>query len=121
MDICSYLVWLPSLCACADPEIFARGGPTLKTFIFFDEGREDQNSTKRGSSSARQQNAISMAFRWRADDGRFGSFVIFQWIWDSIAKKPYIFVIFSGGGGPDPLSPPPLDPRMMCAIWISTV
>ena len=35
-----------------------------------------------------------------------GSFVIFQGIRTSIAKKPYIFVIFQGGGGgPDPLSP----------------
>ena len=29
----------------------------------------------------------------------------------SITKKPYIFVIFRGGGGPEPL-PPPLDPPM---------
>ena len=36
-----------------------------------------------------------------------GSFVIFQGIRTSIAKKPYIFVIFQGG--PDPLSSP-LDP-----------
>ena len=38
-----------------------------------------------------------------------GSFVIFQGIRTSIAKKPYIFVIFKGG--PEPLSPP-LDPPM---------
>ena len=31
--------------------------------------------------------------------------VIFQGILTSIAKKPYIFVIFQAG--PDPLSPPP--------------
>ena len=31
----------------------------------------------------------------------------------SFAKKPNIFEIFQGGGGPDPLSPP-LDPHM----WI---
>ena len=30
---------------------------------------------------------------------------------DTIAKKPYIFVIFKGGG-PDALPPPLLDPRM---------
>ena len=35
----------------------------------FYEGREDPNSTKRVPSSARQRNAIQMAFRWRADDG----------------------------------------------------
>ena len=50
-----------------------------------------------------------MAFRWRADDGQslnagLGSFVIFQGIRTSIAKKPYIFVIFQGGGGAEPLS-----------------
>ena len=36
--------------------------------------------------------------------------VIFQGIRTSIAKEPYIFVIFQGG--PNPLSPSPLDPRM---------
>ena len=57
-----------------------------------------------------------MAFCWRADDGLtlntglvclFFFFVFFQWILTSIAKKPYIFGIFQGGGGPDPLHPPP--------------
>ena len=79
-----------------------------------------------------------MAFRWHADDGPtliaglvYSSFVIFQGIRTSIAKKPFMFVIFqgggegvrtsiaknpymfvniSGGGGPDPLSP----------LWICT-
>ena len=57
-----------------------------------------------------------MAFRWRTDDSttwnaglvQFCSFVIFQGISTSIAKEPYIFVIFQGG--PDPLPPP--DPHM---------
>ena len=43
-----------------------------------------------------------MAFRWRADDGPLlldGSFVIVQGIRTSIAKKPYIFVIFQWGVG----------------------
>ena len=40
--------------------------------------------------------------------------MIFQGIWTSIAKKPYIFVIFQGGG-PTPLSPP-LDPPMKVAV-----
>ena len=38
---------------------------------------------------------------------QLGSFVIFQGVWTSIAKKPYILWFFrSGGGGesPDPLS-----------------
>ena len=41
----------------------------LRTFFFFDEGREEPNSAKSGTSSAHQQNAILMAFRWRADNG----------------------------------------------------
>ena len=47
--------------ACADPESFVRGGPTLTTFclsffffFFFDEGRIQVS----GPSSARQRNAI---------------------------------------------------------------
>ena len=48
-----------------------------------------------------------MAFRWRTDDGPticdglvVGSCVIFKGILSNIAKKPYIFVIFQGGGRP---------------------
>ena len=59
----SFLAWY----TCADPESFVRGGPTL-TGILVDEGG-DKNTTKSGPSSARQRNAINMAFRWRADGG----------------------------------------------------
>ena len=75
-----YCLHKQSMDACADPEIFVRGGPK-----FF------------------------MALRWRADDGptlnagSIGSFVIFQGMWIRIAKKPYCD--FSGEGGPDPQSP----------------
>ena len=37
-----------------------------------------------------------------------GSFEIFQGIQTSIAKKPYIFVIFQGGSEPPVPPPPPL-------------
>ena len=47
--------------------------------FFVSEGRDNPNTTKNGPSSARQRNAILMAFRlradavmaflWRADDG----------------------------------------------------
>ena len=47
---------------------FTHGGPNLKTF-FFDKGIEDTTIALNGPSSARQRNAIEMAFRWRADDG----------------------------------------------------
>ena len=36
---------------------------------FFDEGKEDLNSTKSGPASVRKRKAILMAFRWRVDDG----------------------------------------------------
>ena len=49
-----------------------------------------------------------MVFRWQADDGPTLNAALvasdFQGIRTSIAKKPYIFVIFQGVG-PDPLSP----------------
>ena len=48
-----------------------------------------------------------MAFRWQADDGPTlnAGLVAFDFkeIRTSIAKEPYVFVIFQGG--PDPLSP----------------
>ena len=39
-----------------------------------------------------------------ANDGQLVSFVIFQGIWISIAKKPCIFVFFQRGPGPTPPS-----------------
>ena len=50
------------------------GGPNLTMFFFcfvflVDEGREDSNTTISGPSSARQRNAIKIAFCWRVDDG----------------------------------------------------
>ena len=50
-----------------------RGSNFDNVFLFFlhviDEGREDPITTISGLSSARQRNAIKMAFHWRADDG----------------------------------------------------
>ena len=70
----------------------------LTTFFFFlvDEERDDQIPYKpiSGPSSACRRNAIYIAFCWRVDVGPFCSFVNFQGIRTSIAKKPFIFVIF---------------------------
>ena len=41
-----------------------------------------------------------------------GRFVILQGIQTNVAKKPYSFVIFCGGGGVVLTPCPPLDPRM---------
>ena len=56
-----------------------------------------------------------MAFRWWTDDGRLGSFVIFQGIRTSIAKKPYIFYVSGGSGHPAPPLDPPMDLLPICA------
>ena len=61
---------------------------------------------------------------WRGDDGHTlnvglvqCSFMIFQGILTSIAKKPNIFCDFSGGRCPDPC--PPLDPPMtLVSVYI---
>ena len=58
-----------------------------------------------------------MAFHWRADDAPTLNAglvaAIFQGIRNCIARKPYIFVIFHGGGGGSGPPVPPLDPHML--------
>ena len=52
-------------------------------------GREDPNITQNGPSSARQRNAIEMAFRWRTDDGStLTAGLVFDGIRTSISRKP---------------------------------
>ena len=87
----------------------------------FYEGREDPNTTKSGPSSARQRNAIEMAFRWRADNGQtlnaglVAFTVIFQQIRINFAKKNYSIVIFQGRVR----KPYPGDQRMLVQHSIS--
>ena len=50
------------------PRKFCQRGSNFEN-VFFYEGIEDPNTTISGPLLARQRNAISMAFRWRADDG----------------------------------------------------
>ena len=53
--------------------MFCQRGPNLITvfcgFFLVDEGIEEPSTAINGPSSACQRNAISMAIRWRADDG----------------------------------------------------
>ena len=67
-----------------------------------------------GPPAKRQLNGILLACRcWPNIECWLGSLVIFQGIRTSIAKKPYIFVIFRGGGGGGSGPPvPPLDPNL---------
>ena len=46
-----------------------RGSEGYNFNFFFDKGRKDSNTTIKGPSTARQRNAIQMAFRWWADGG----------------------------------------------------
>ena len=67
LNLCS--AFRKSVTACADADNFVKGGPTLTILFSVDEGNETPNTTISGPSSARQRNAILMAFRWHADDG----------------------------------------------------
>ena len=54
-----------------------------------------------GPPAKRHLNGVSLAGRWLPNiECWLFSFVIFQGIWTSIAKKPYISVIFQRGSGP---------------------
>ena len=48
---------------------FCQRGSTFDKLFLVHEGIGDPNTAINGPSSARQRNAIEMAFRWRADDG----------------------------------------------------
>ena len=76
--------------------------------LFFMRGEWIQKALKEGYH--RPASETPFTFRWQADDGPTLNAclvaLIFREIWTSIAKKPYIFVIFFQGGK-DPLPPPP--------------
>ena len=100
--------------ACADPEGFVSGGPTLSKLTWHFFGGWGGGGGGRGwwenVCLPAKRHLNEMAFRWRADDGPTVNadwcFVIFQGIHTSIAKKPYILVIFrwAGSGSPVPHS-----------------
>ena len=81
------------------------GSNSTLTLLFFlvDEGREDPNTTKRRPLSAHQHfagvptMALHCILARKLCD-------FFQVIRTSIARKPYIFVIFKGGRGGGPAS-----------------
>ena len=92
-----------------------RGSNSDNVFFFLvDQGREDQNITKSGPLLARQENLIKWCF---ADGQKLNSGLVFQRIWTSIAKKPYILWFFRGSG--PPVAPPPLDPPVKLSFKIS--
>ena len=63
----------------------------------------------------RHLNGVSMTGRWGPiTECWLGSFVVLQGIQTNIAKRPYIFVIFQGGGSGPPI--PPLDSHMNLSV-----
>ena len=106
--------------SCADPESFARGGPTLTCFffVFFLMRHRIQIP----QYVCQQWPASKTLFKWRLNgfllacrgwpnmECWLGNLVLFQGIWSSIAMKPHIFFYFSGRSGP-PV--PPLDLPMI--------
>ena len=73
-------------------------------FFFFlvDEGIEDPSTALIGPSSVRQRNAVKWRFAGVPMIAHHGMLAWqlcdFKRIQTSISKKPYIFVIFQGGG-----------------------
>ena len=94
-------------------EFFQRGS-NFFTFLV-DLEREDPTTTLSGPLSARQQNAIQMAFRCQADGGPTLNAglvaAIFRGSGPVLLENP-IFCDFSEGGVRTPFTPP-LDPHMM--------
>ena len=108
-------------------ESFVRGGPNLIDFFLkFSFSWWGNIGSKYHYKWAifcppakRHLNGVLLAGRWWPNiECWLGSFVVFQGIRTSIAKKPYIFVIFQGAGGLDHLSHP-LGPPMYCGIFRS--
>ena len=96
-------VWIMVLCtfSCADPESFVRGGPNLIKKKNGWWGIEDLNTAINGPSTARQRNAIEMAFRWRTDDGQtlnvgLVALCFFRGFGPALQRNPIFFVISQG-------------------------
>ena len=99
--------------SCADPESFVRGGPTLTVFFFvffscFFFWLMIRGRTQIPLLAGHQRPASETQFKWGFAGGpmmaQLVAFFYFKEIWTSIAKEPYIFVIFQGGSGP-PIPP----------------
>ena len=90
--------------------------PNFDGFFFFSfffkccgGEKSQQNTTISGHLSARQRNAIQMAFPWRTVGGlTLNADLAALWFvrgsWPVLLRNPIYFVIFQAG--PDPLPPP---------------
>ena len=93
--------WAVQCLSCADPEIFVRGGPTLKSFFSWGEGGS-KNHYKRATIG--QPVKPHKTYRWWPNiECWLGSFVIFRGSRPVLLRNP-IFCDFSGGSEPCPHS-----------------
>ena len=96
-------------------KVFSEGVQVLHHFFFsfFYEGKNDLNTSISGPSSARQQNAIWMAFCWRAHlSPKLNAGLVALWFFRGsgpvLLENPIFFVIFSRVGGGGGFGPPVL-------------
>ena len=82
---------------CADPESFFQRESNF-VYVFF------VDTTISGPLSSPHHFFSLVGRWWPITECWLGSFVVLQGIQTSIAKRPYIFVIFQGSGPPIPLS-----------------
>ena len=110
--------------ACTYTESLFRGGPFFLVFLV-DWGGGERGSKCHykwaiiGLPAKGHLNGVSLAGRWWPNtECWLVNFVVLQRIWTNMPRNA-IFFDFSGGGGgvPDPLSTPPLDPRMDWHFW----
>ena len=98
--------------SCADPESFAIGVRLWLCFFpsWWGERRPKYNHKRANSGSPAKchLNGVSLSYLWWPNiEFWLGNLVIFQRIRNSIARKPYSFVIFQGEGSGPHVPPPP--------------
>ena len=91
-----------ALHACADPEHFVRGGSQRGP-------KCHKKWTTIGPSAKRLWNGVLLACKWPTIECWLGNFVIFRASGSILLGNPIFLRFFrGGGGGRDPLPPPPL-------------
>ena len=88
-----------------EPQKNKQACPVVKSFIFgwYDQGIEGTDTSKSGPLSVRQQNAIKMALRGRADDGpTLNTGDLDPWV---LIRNHIIFYFSGGSWHPAPSRP----------------
>ena len=98
---------------------FFQRGPTLRVFYLLFFSWYHYKRAIIVPQAKPYLNGVSLVGQWwPITECWLGSFVVLQGIQTSIDKRPYIFVIFQGGGGVR-THYPPLDPHMF--FWSTSM